>query len=472
MTKREINAPYIWAISLIAACGGFLFGYDWVVIGGAKPFYEIYFAISDPLVSGFVMGSALIGCLSGAVFAGLIADRYGRKPSLVMAATLFAVSAVGTALADSIDAFIGFRIIGGLGIGLASTVSPVYIAEISPAERRGKLVAVNQLAIVLGILSAQITNLLIAETAPAGASAQYILQSWNGQTGWRYMFAAEVVPAALFFLLMLAAPESPRWLVKAQQPERARRVLGKMGSAPYAARTLADILASYAGGGHRRETAATLKGAEFREIRPIVLIGLVLAVFQQWCGINVIFNYAQEVFASAGFDIDDTLRSIVATGLVNLVFTLLALPLVERVGRRKLMLAGALGLAAIYSLMAGAYALGLSGAPLLVLVLCAIALYAATLAPVTWVLLSEIFPNRVRSAAMAISTFALWSASLSLTLTFPILNSALGASGTFFIYALICLAGFTFIYRRVPETRSLSLEDIERILFAGPRAHH
>jgi sugar porter (SP) family MFS transporter len=457
---ETINQPYIWMMCLVAACGGLLFGYDWVVIGGAKPFYEAYFAVDQPSLSGWLMSSALVGCIAGAVLSGLLADRFGRKRPLLLAALLFVISAAGTALATSIESFVWFRILGGVGIGLASTLSPMYIAEISPADRRGKMVAINQLTIVLGVLAAQLINLLIAEPVAAQTQQAEMVQSWNGQLGWRYMFAAELIPALAFLLLLLRVPESPRWLCKAGFSDKAFTVLSKIGCRRYAQRALDEIHSTLT----VNDKQVPISELKSPSVLPILFIGMVLAIFQQWCGINVIFNYAQEVFASAGFDINDTLKSIVATGLVNLMFTLVALPLVDRIGRRRLMLIGAAGLAVVYSLIAGAYALGQLGLPVLLLLLCGIAIYAATLAPVTWVLLSELFPNRVRGNAMAISTFALWVASFVLTYTFPLLNHHLGAAGSFSLYGLICAAGFVFIYKKVPETKAYSLEQLEKIL--------
>lgn len=460
--NSQLNMGYVWSICLVAACGGFLFGYDWVVIGGAKPFYEAYFGITDPAQSGWAMSSALVGCIFGALVSGLLSDRFGRKLPLTVAAITFAISAWGTAVATSFDMFVVYRIVGGVGIGLASALSPMYIAEVSPAAQRGRFVAVNQLTIVVGVLVAQLINLLIAEPVAANASTADILASWNGQTGWRYMFGAGLVPALAFLLLMLVVPESPRWLAKAGRHERAYGVLQRIGNEHYAQQTLKEIRQTLGNDGQKVPLSALLRA----DVRPVLVIGIVLAVFQQWCGINVIFNYAQEIFASAGFDINDTLKSIVATGLINLLFTLLALPLVDKIGRRRLMLIGAAGLTIIYLMMAAAYAYGLLGLPVLLLVLVAIAIYALTLAPVTWVLLSEIFPNRIRGAAMAVGTFSLWIACFVLTYTFPLLNAALGASGSFLLYGMICLAGLVFVYARVPETKGVTLEALEEKLRA------
>jgi SP family sugar porter-like MFS transporter len=452
--------PYVWMICLVAACGGLLFGYDWVVIGGAKPFYEAYFHITDPATSGWAMSSALVGCIVGAMVSGWLSDRFGRRLPLIIAAIAFTLSAVGTALANDFDWFVFWRIVGGVGIGLASALAPVYIAEISPAEKRGRFVAINQLTIVIGVLAAQLVNLMIAEPVASAVTQAEILQTWNAQIGWRYMFGAEGVPAVLFLLLMFVVPESPRWLAKANRYPQAEKVLRRIGSVEYAQHTLSDIRHSLGSENQQVPLSALWQP----KVRPIVVMGVVLAVFQQWCGINVIFNYAQEIFASAGFDINDTLKSIVATGLINLIFTLLALPLVDRIGRRRLMQYGAAGLTIIYVLIGMAYSFGIMGLPVLLLVLVAIAIYAVTLAPVTWVLLSEIFPNRVRGTAMATCTLALWVACFVLTYTFPLLNVALGAAGSFFLYGAICLAGWAFVQLKVPETKGVSLEVLEQQL--------
>ncbi|ROP63123.1 sugar porter (SP) family MFS transporter [Enterobacter sp. BIGb0383] len=459
-TQTGLKMGYVWTICLVAACGGLLFGYDWVVIGGAKPFYEAYFSITDPAQSGWAMSSALVGCVFGALVSGWCADKYGRKMPLLLAALLFALSSWGAAVASSFDMFVIFRIVGGVGIGLASALSPLYIAEVSPAEKRGRFVAVNQLTIVVGVLAAQLINLLIAEPVAPGATQQAILESWNGQTGWRWMFGAGLVPALAFLLLLFLVPESPRWLVKAGRSDDACKMLRRIGSETYAAQTLSDIERTLLKDTQKVAFSTLLEP----QVRPIIIIGMVLAIFQQWCGINVIFNYAQEIFASAGFDINGTLKSIVATGIINLVFTLAALPLVDRIGRRKLMLMGASGLTVIYVLIASAYALGVMGWPVLLLVLAAIAIYALTLAPVTWVLLAEIFPNRVRGLAMSVGTVALWVACFLLTYTFPLLNAGLGAAGSFLLYGIICALGTLFILRNVPETKGVTLEALEEQL--------
>lgn len=458
MEKFKYNHGFILGITLVSAMGGLLFGYDWVVIGGAKPFYERFFAITgSPHLQGWAMSSALIGCLFGALLSGFLSDRYGRKLPLIAAAALFTIAAIGTGAVDHFTPFIIYRLIGGIGIGLASAISPMYIAEISPASMRGRLVSINQLTIVIGILLAQIANYLIAEEIPAGATEEMILQSWNSQQGWRWMFWAGTVPAILFFVFSFFIPESPRFLAKTGRWKDTQAILKRIGGAEYAAQ-------------EGKEIAETLQGSESKfdwkaltssKIRPVLILGMVLAVFQQWCGINVIFNYAEEIFTAAGYSVGDMLFNIVITGAVNLVFTFLAMRMVDSWGRRKLMLLGAIGLSVIYFLLGSSYYFKVEGVAILALVMLAIATYAMTLAPITWVVLSEIFPNKIRGAAMSVATTALWVACFVLTYTFPILNKFLNASGTFWLYGFICLSGFLFTLKKLPETKGKSLEEVE-----------
>jgi len=460
VSKSNFNRQFILGITLVSAMGGLLFGYDWVVIGGAKPFYERFFEITNsPHLQGWAMSSALVGCLFGAIISGYLTDRFGRKIPLIIAAALFTISAIGTGAVDLFTPFIVYRIIGGLGIGLASAISPMYIAEISPAPMRGRLVSINQLTIVIGILAAQIINYLIAEKVPESATDIEIVQSWNGQMGWRWMFWAETAPALAFFVLAFFIPESPRFLAKSGKSEAAFSILKRIGGRDYAIQEQKEIAETL----HGSDSKIDWKALKSKKVRPVLVLGIVLAVFQQWCGINVIFNYAEEIFTSAGYSVGDMLFNIVITGTVNLIFTLLAMRMVDSWGRRKLMLLGSIGLAVIYLLLGTSYFFELKGLAILVLVMLAIATYAMTLAPITWVVLSEIFPNKIRGAAMALATTALWSACFVLTYTFPILNKLLNASGTFWLYAFICLSGFLFILKKLPETKGKSLEEIEKI---------
>jgi SP family sugar porter-like MFS transporter len=465
MAKTGYNNLFILRISLISALGGLLFGYDWVVIGGAKPFYEPYFGITgNPSLQGWVMSCALIGCLAGAILSGWMSDRLGRKRLLLLSAALFIAASAGTGAAGGLTGFIVYRIVGGIGIGLASNLSPMYIAEVTPQSVRGRFVSLNQLTIVVGILAAQLINWRIAEPVPQGSTAADILNSWNGQNAWRWMFYVCGIPAALFFVLTWFVPESPRWLARKEKNRgEVLRILGKIGGSDFASAEYSSIRETLSlNSGRIRFSSLTEPG-----IMKLMVLGIVLAVFQQWCGINVIFNYAQEIFSGAGYSVSDILFNIVITGSVNLVFTFAGMFTVDRLGRKALMLIGSGGLAAIFAMVGLMYFLHIQGLPLLITVVTAIACYAMSLAPVTWVLLSEIFPNRIRGAAMSVATFSLWAACFILTYTFPLLNRALGASGTFWLYGFICVAGFLFILRRLPETKGKSLEEIEHQLLGS-----
>jgi sugar porter (SP) family MFS transporter len=326
---------------------------------------------------------------------------------------------------------------------------------------RGRLVSLNQLTIVIGILGAQIVNWLIAQQVPVGASPEQIRTSWNGQFGWRWMFTAVAVPSLIFLFSSLLIPESPRWLVKNRKREQARATLVKIGDQRYADDALNEIETALAA-----ETEHSFRRNEL--LSPPVLrilgIGVFLAVLQQWSGINVIFNYAEEVYRNAGYSVSGVMFNIVITGAINLVFTLIALGFVDRFGRRPLMLFGCAGIGISHLLIGLAYRARLGGLPLLIFTLAAIGCYAMSLAPVTWVLISEIFPNRIRGAAVSIAVSALWIASFILTFTFPVILQAIGSAATFWLYASICFVGFIFIWRRVPETKGKTLEQIEQQL--------
>lgn len=434
---KDMKKGFIYFICCVAAMGGLLFGYDWVVIGGAKPFYEAYFNIADnPVMQGVAMTAANLGCLFGALIAGMMADRFGRKPLLIMASILFLTSAVATGAFNDFTMFNLARFWGGIGIGLASALSPMYIAEVAPTEIRGKLVSLNQMTIVLGILGAQIVNMLLAQNV---GDVQDILNTWNGQWGWRWMFWAEAVPAGLFLILAFFIPESPRYIAMKQTS------------------------------GNLKNSSESVSESVFqKKYSRILVLGLVIAVFQQWCGTNVIFNYAQEIFMGAGYNVDSMFINIVVTGIANVLFTFVAIYTVEKLGRRRLMLIGAGGLGLIYLTLGTCYFMQVQGIFMVVLVVLAISCYAMTLGPITWVLLSEIFPDRIRGVAMAVCTFALWVGCCTLTFTFPSLNAALGTYGTFWIYSAVCICSFVYLFRCCPETKGKSLEELEKELTAKP----
>ena len=335
------------------------------------------------------------------------------------------------------------RFVGGVGIGVASALAPMYIAEVSPTEIRGRMVSLNQMTIVLGILGAQIVNMLLARDTSVAES-----QAWNVEWGWRWMFWAETLPAALFLVMSFFIPESPVYLkMRGEWKEvRGKRIPDETDCQQNISLT------------------SHLSLLTSKKYQKVLVLGIVIAVFQQWCGTNVIFNYAQEIFVGAGFDVDGMFINIVITGIANVIFTIVALYTIEKWGRRTLILLGAGGLGLIYLILGTCYFFEVKGFVMVALVVAAISTYAMTLAPVTWTLLAEIFPNRVRGIAMATCTFALWVGCCTLTFSFPSMNAALGSSGSFWIYSAICICAFAFLWRRCPETKGKSLEDLEREL--------
>jgi MFS transporter, SP family, xylose:H+ symportor len=458
-THAVPSTAYVWGIAVVAALGGLLFGYDWVVIGGARQFFEIYFHLLSASAVGWANSCALIGCFAGSLVAGALADRWGRKPVLLTSAVLFAASSVLTGWAPNFTAFIVWRIAGGVAIGLSSNVSPLYIAEVSPAAHRGRLVSLNQFAVVIGILLAQIMNWLIAAPVPNHLSPEATLASWNVEFGWRWMFTAVAIPAIIFLIASLAIPESPRWLLIRGRRARAMEILRRITGTADRATTEADAIAASL----QQEQSNTTAWAGLLQprVRRVLLVGVALAVLQQWSGINILFNYAEEIYSAAGLRTSQILLDIVITGAINLIFTLVAMTFVDRLGRRPLMLIGCCGIAVSHFLAGLAYRTGWHGTPVLVLTLCAIACYAMTLAPLTWVLIAEIFPNRLRSACVSVAVSALWISSFALTYSFPFIDRALGSAGTFFTYGAICAAGAGFVYFFVLETKGRTLEEIE-----------
>jgi sugar porter (SP) family MFS transporter len=440
MQPHPFNRSYILGISFISALGGYLFGFDFAVISGALPFLEKQFELTD-IGEGFATGSLALGAILGCVIAGTVSDKYGRRRGLLLAAAIFGISSLGMALAPGKDFFVSARFVAGIGVGMASMLSPMYIAEISPAHLRGRMVAINQLTIVIGIL---ITNLV-----------NYLLRN-QGDDAWRWMFGLGVVPSLLFFIGALWLPESPRWLIKAGQTNKAATVLEKIGGVTFARESLGNIQQSLQG------VTKLSYGAAFQKaVLPAVLIGIVLAVFQQLCGINVVFNYTPKIFESIGVSQDGQLLQTVFIGGVNLLFTLLAMMLVDKVGRKPLMLLGAGGLAVLYLIVVRLLAQGSENVSWFLLA--AIGTYAMSLAPVTWVLISEIFPNKVRGAATSIAVLCLWAAYFILVFTFPFLFKQM-QNNTFYIYAAICALGLVFIWFRVKETKGKTLEELEGII--------
>lgn len=433
------NTTYILSISFISALGGYLFGFDFAVISGALPFLKGHFGL-DAYWEGFTTGSLALGCIVGCILAGKISVKYGRKPGLMIAGAIFALSSLSMAFAPLLFIFITARFIAGIGVGMASMLSPMYISEISPAPIRGRMVAINQLTIVIGIL---VTNLV-----------NYSLRN-SGDEAWRWMFGLGAIPSSIFFIGVFFLPESPRWLIKAGRNDKAKKVLSSIGNFDFADKTFAAIGKSISG-----ETKMVYRQAFKKPFLAAVLVGIGLAVFQQFCGIGVVFNYTTTIFESIDFSKDDQLMQTVFIGVVNLFFTFLAMGLVDKIGRKPLMLSGAIGLAILYIVIA--QALQTKSSISAVFLLAAIGLYATSLAPVTWVLISEIFPNKVREAATTIAIVCLWGAYFILTFTFPILGKLMGGiANTFYVYAVVCTLGAVFVWLNVKETKGKTLEEMD-----------
>lgn len=439
-SSGKTNTFYLFGLALVAAIGGYLFGFDFAVISGALPFLREQFGLNE-YWEGFTTGSLALGCIIGCLIAAKTSEKYGRRPALLLASIVFALSSSGMAMAPGLAIFIFSRFCAGIGVGMASMLAPMYIAEVSPPQVRGRLVSIYQLTIVLGILITSVVN--------------YSLRN-HGIDAWRWMFGMGLIPSVVFFAGVYFLPESPRWLLKTKKEDKAKKVLSAIGDQTYVETTTISIKQSLSGA-TKMNYAAAFK----RPFLTAVALGIGLAVFQQFCGINVVFNYTSNIFASIGASQDDQLLQTVFIGGVNTVFTLLAIALVDKLGRKPLMLIGSGGLAMLYiviSLMLGAKSVAGSAVALL----SAIGLYATTLAPITWVLISEIFPNKVREEATSIAVMSLWGAYFVLTFTFPILAKVLGGvQNTFYVYSLICFAGVVFIYFKVKETKGRTLEEIE-----------
>ncbi len=458
------NQTYIWLISMTAALGGFLFGYDWVVIGGAKPFYEPYFNITSVEDQGWGTSSALVGCMVGAILCIFLSDKFGRKRLLIFSGFLFSLSAIGTALAVTFWGFNFYRILGGIGMGIALNLSPLYISELAPPEKRGRLVTINQFLVMLGVLLAQIANWQIslldhdlAETADFTA----IAASWSGQMGWRWMFGAEVVPAMLFFILMFLVPESTRWLIKNGQQEKAFQVLVKIGGEAYARDSVA-------------ETRSTLSEGDLGEVRlgellkknvlKLLALGIFLAFLQQWSGINVVIYYAADIFQAAGFTLKQMMLNIVVIGGVMVLSIFVTFALVDKYGRKSILLFCLAAMTMLYGGLGYSFYADLGGTSVVVLVLLNVMFYSISLAPLLWVLLSEIFPTRVRGAAISIGALAHWVGNFTLTYFFPAIKENLGWANNFWLYGAICLFGLLVIWRVLPETKGKTLEQLEKEL--------
>jgi MFS transporter, SP family, arabinose:H+ symporter len=440
-------ARYLARVSLVAALGGFLFGYDTAVINGANQYLKLHFGL-NAMQEGIAGASAILGCIPGAMSAGFLSDRYGRRNLLFLCAVLYAISGLLSAVPRTFLEFLAARFVSGLGIGASSMICPVYIAEIAPAARRGRLGTLFQLGIVTGIFLTLFVNLGVQHLGDA---------AWNARLGWRWMLGLEAAPALAFLGLLFVVPESPRWLVRAGRESEARAVLEKIVPPEEATREIDAVKTVL-----REEGGfAELLHARFR--RPLIISVGVMAM-SQFSGINAIIYYSTKIFASAGVGVETSFASTALVGLVNLVFTFVAIAFVDRAGRRPLLLIG-LGVQVAALLLIGwMFHAGHHGLPLLVAILAFIAAFAMALGPISWLLSSEIFPTKVRGRAMSVAAFTVWVSCYVVAQTFPILNDsrAVGPAKTFWFYAACSLAGFLFVLAMVPETKGRTLEEIER----------
>ena len=436
---------YVLLISSIAALGGLLFGFDTAVISGTTPFIKPYFSLDDFWL-GWTVSSLLFGCIIGVISAGKPGDIFGRKKTLMAAAFLFVVSAAGSALASSLVVFIIYRIIGGLGVGIASMLSPMYISEISPAAQRGRLVSFNQLAIVIGILLAFVSNALLVDT---------------GENNWRWMLAVMGMPALLFLVSLFFAPESPRWLVQKGFSEQALVILGKINGSSAAGEELKTIEASIA----EEKDSGSFREVFSPSMRPVLLIGVFLCVFSQITGINSIMYYAPVIFQSIGAGAGNAVFQTAFIGGGNLIFTFVAIALVDRLGRKPLLIGGVTGMiVSLTSIAAAFYMKRTEGYILLVLILMYIASFSASVGAVTWVIVSEIFPNKLRSKAMSVSIVSLWLSNFALILVFPMMLNRLGGATSFLFFDVMCVLLLLFVLIKLPETKGKSLEELESML--------
>lgn len=469
LNKSGGNLWYVTILTFVATLGGLLFGYDTAVISGTVSSLKVVFI--DPYHwpetvanswHGFLVSSALIGCIIGGVAGGLVSVKMGRKKGLLLAAVLFLISAIGSAMPEMLFRpigeadhtfmyhFIVYRIIGGIGVGLASMLSPMYIAEMSPANMRGKLVSWNQFAIIFGMLVVYFVNYSIALNGDT---------AWLNSTGWRWMFASEIVPAVFFLILLFFVPETPRFLALRNNEEKGMKILTKINGAAVAGEVMDEIKA----------TLKTTSGKIFSYGYLVIIAGILLSVFQQFVGINVVLYYAPEIFKNLGSSTNDSLMLTIIVGAINLSFTVLAIFTVDRFGRKPLQIIGALGMAVFMFMLGFSFYFGQLGVIAMVSMLGYVACFAFSWGPITWVLLSELFPNKIRGGAMAIAVAAQWIANLVISWTFPIMNSSTALTKLFnhgfayWIYGLMGILAAWFMWKYVPETKGKTLEQIEKL---------
>jgi SP family arabinose:H+ symporter-like MFS transporter len=452
MSDNRTTNSYIYKVSIVASLGGLLFGYDTAVIAGAIGFLQTKFNLT-PAMTGWAASAAIWGCLFGAIVAGYLSDRYGRKKILMMTAVLFAISAIGSAIPSNLTQFVVARFIGGVGVGAASMLAPLYISEIAPANIRGTLVTMYQLAIVIGINLIYFVNLRISETGT---------ESWNVDMGWRYMLGSELIPAGLFLFTLIFVPESPRWLTKAGKEDGALKILEKVNGKEKAKRVLDEVKDAL------REEKGNIRELIEPGFRTALIVGMVLALFSQITGINAIIYYAPEIFKNIGFGTNSALYQTVIIGTTNTIFTFIAIWLIDKAGRRTLLLWGVSGMTICLSAIGLMFYLEVGSGPwLLIFILGFVGSFSASLGPIPWVMISEIFPTKIRGVAMSIAIVTLWLGVILITQFTPILLDGIGGAFTFWIFMINAIILVIFTYKMIPETKGKTLEEIEHAWKSG-----
>ena len=464
-TPSEINLGFVILISCVATIGGFLFGFDSGVINGTVDGLQQAFN-SDSVGTGFNVASMLLGCAAGAFFAGRMADVYGRRTLLIAASLFFLVSAWGSGVASSSVEFILYRIIGGLAVGAASVMAPAYISEIAPSEYRGRLTTIQQVAIIGGLFLAFLSNYFLA-----GFAGSSTAEFWLGYQAWRWMFWVEMAPAALFFFALLFIPESPRYLVASGKKEQAERVLARVYGAAAAPGKVEAIYNSLAADHHRPKLKDVLDGTTGK-IRKIVWVGIGLAAFQQLVGINVVFYYGAVLWQAVGFSESDALLINVISGAVSIAACLVTITLVDKVGRKPILLVGSVGMAVTLALLAFAFSTGADvdgqlalsdnmGLLALIAANAYVMFFNASWGPVMWVMLGEMFPNQLRGSGLAIAGLSQWGVNFLITISFPVMLTTIGLFGAYGFYAICAAFSAVFVYYMVHETCGLELEDMQ-----------
>ncbi len=454
---------YLYLACLVASLGGFLFGFDTAVISGTVSFVEKYYLLSK-LQLGWFTGSALVGCILGAVISGKLSDLFGRRPVLIVAGILFFISAVGSACPSDFTLLIVARMIGGVGVGMASVAAPLYISEFAPPAYRGRMVALYQLSIVTGIIVAYFTNWLILDHSQSAAGSSSFFADLFVRNPWKGMFGVETIPACLFSLMMVFVPETPRWLIVNNKDEKGRSVLKAIMNSSELEQTFNDIKA-----GHITEKVS-IKELWGAGIRKALLIGIALSVFGQLTGVNIVVYYGPSILEKAGLNIGGALQYQVSLGIINFIFTVVSMFIIDRFGRRPLLIGG-MGMVAFSLLLTGLFFLFNASALAIVIVLCLyMAFVAVSICAVIWVLTPEIFPNRLRGQAMSVATFFNWTTNALAAIIFPWIVALIGIDAVFFVFAAICMVGVIIFYRSVPETKGRSLEEIEQFWKTGKSA--